>query len=260
MSNDINDILKDWPTESEMAARCIVGSDGAEQLQLRVDLGLLQMHLDGRPDGEKPFGRQSLLDHLHDLVASSPEAKIDDDTWDEVDREIMQFYQRRRALLMLGAQAQSDGEVELAIGYYRRSIRDANHNLAVMDLIRHHSCCQEFIEGHERYRPFVIMHRTLAEAQIELLQKDPHEAVERLKSGVDQIETIYETVEAPEMAGQDPSIMQLRALERQVRKRHDILMTLQEQLEEAVSNERYERAAELRDKLRAKQAAKAYSA
>lgn len=259
MSNDINDILKDWPADSEMAARRIVGDDGVEQVQLRIDLGLLQMHLDGRPDGEKPLGSPTLLDHLRGVIQRRPEEEFDDETWDEVDREIMQFYQRRRALLMLGAQAQADGKIDPAISYYRRSIRDASHNLAVMDLIRQHSPCQEFIEGHERYRPFVIMHRTLAEAQIELLQKDPHEAVERLKVGIEQIEAIYEELDAPEMAGQDPSIMQLRALEQQVRKRHDILLTLQEQLDEAVSNERYEKAAELRDKLQARRAAKVYS-
>ena len=37
-------------------ARKIVGEDGKEKLQVRLDLGLLQMELNGRPDGERPHG------------------------------------------------------------------------------------------------------------------------------------------------------------------------------------------------------------
>ena len=30
---------------------------------MRIDLGLLQMELDGRPDGQRPHGFESLLDY-----------------------------------------------------------------------------------------------------------------------------------------------------------------------------------------------------
>ena len=40
----------------------ISGRDGVEKIQLRVDLGLLQMNARGRPDGKHPYGRESLLE------------------------------------------------------------------------------------------------------------------------------------------------------------------------------------------------------
>jgi len=41
--------------------RTLKGKDGMPKIQLRVDLGLLQMNAEGRPDGKKPFGHESLL-------------------------------------------------------------------------------------------------------------------------------------------------------------------------------------------------------
>ncbi|MBN1342024.1 MAG: UvrB/UvrC motif-containing protein [Phycisphaerae bacterium] len=253
MTKDISEILKNWPTESELAARRIVGKDGTEQIQLRIDLGILQMELDGRPDGERPFGQPSLLDHLLRVSGGKPDLELDAETWNELDREIYQFYHRRRALLILGAHSHAEGENSEAIRHYRRAVRDANHNLRIMDFIKGHSPNDEFVEGHERYRPFVLMHRTLAEAQTELINKDADQAIERLKEGIAAIEETYEEAEGAEMVQQDPSILQLRALERQIRRQHSLDKTLQEQLDEAVRNEEYERAAELRDRMRARQ-------
>ncbi len=50
MSLDLNTILKDWPHENgNIKVRKITGLDGREKLQLRVDLGVLQMEMSGRP-------------------------------------------------------------------------------------------------------------------------------------------------------------------------------------------------------------------
>src|SRR5438093_71165 len=54
MSLDLNTILKDWPHENgHVKVRKITGLDGREKLQLRVDLGVLQMEVTGRPDGQR---------------------------------------------------------------------------------------------------------------------------------------------------------------------------------------------------------------
>src|ERR1043165_7284393 len=55
MSLDLNTILKDWPHQNgSIKVRKIVGLDGREKLQLRIDLGGLQMELRGRPHGVRP--------------------------------------------------------------------------------------------------------------------------------------------------------------------------------------------------------------
>ena len=49
---NIDSILKDWGYEpGEVAARVVRGSDGRDVLQMRIDMGLLQLEVDGRPDG-----------------------------------------------------------------------------------------------------------------------------------------------------------------------------------------------------------------
>src|ERR1700748_603465 len=64
MSLDLNTILKDWPYESgTVKVRKITGLDGREKLQLRVDLGVLQMEITGRPDGLRPHNCEALLEY-----------------------------------------------------------------------------------------------------------------------------------------------------------------------------------------------------
>ena len=63
LSQDIAGILDGWEFEPDaIQVRIITGDDGAEKIQMRIDLGLIQMELDGRPDGERPEGFESLLD------------------------------------------------------------------------------------------------------------------------------------------------------------------------------------------------------
>src|SRR5947209_20597866 len=52
---DITSALRGWAFEpGQVNVRLIRGNDGKPKLQLRLDLGLLQMELDGRPDGKRP--------------------------------------------------------------------------------------------------------------------------------------------------------------------------------------------------------------
>src|SRR3954471_19553391 len=63
-SKDITSILKGWDYESgTINVRKVLGLDGVPKLQMRLDLGLLQMEMNGRPDGEKPHGCESLLEY-----------------------------------------------------------------------------------------------------------------------------------------------------------------------------------------------------
>ena len=73
MSNDLSRILDDWKFQpDEVMVRIVPGDDGRSKIQLRVDLGILQMEMDGRPDGFRPEGFESWLDYyehqqqLHD--------------------------------------------------------------------------------------------------------------------------------------------------------------------------------------------------
>jgi hypothetical protein len=61
MSLDQNTFLKDWPHENgNIKVRKITGVDGREKLQLRVDLGVLQMEMSGRPGRRRKARLMSL--------------------------------------------------------------------------------------------------------------------------------------------------------------------------------------------------------
>ena len=71
MDKDISHILKGWGYRpGQVTVRRITGDDGMDKVQLRLDLGLLQMEMVGRPDGKRPHGYESLLHyyqhHLED--------------------------------------------------------------------------------------------------------------------------------------------------------------------------------------------------
>ena len=51
MSKDITNILAGWDfNPDELQVRIIPGDDGRERIQMRLDLGVLQMELAGRPE------------------------------------------------------------------------------------------------------------------------------------------------------------------------------------------------------------------
>src|SRR4051794_7634989 len=54
-SKDVTPVLRGWDYESgTINVRKIYGLDGQPKLQMRLDLGLLQMEMNGRPDGVRP--------------------------------------------------------------------------------------------------------------------------------------------------------------------------------------------------------------
>ncbi len=77
MSLDLNTLLNDWEHESgAIKVRKVPGLDGREKLQLRIDLGLLQMEMTGRPDGKRPHNCESLLQY-HQRRAARADARGD---------------------------------------------------------------------------------------------------------------------------------------------------------------------------------------
>src|SRR5258708_3142957 len=53
--------------------------DGKEKIQLRVDVDLLQMNGEGRPDGKHPFGHESLYEHYQSQLEKYRAAHNNDD-------------------------------------------------------------------------------------------------------------------------------------------------------------------------------------
>ena len=55
MSQDIDAALRGWEFKpGEVQARQVQAEDGRQVLQMRMDLGIIQMEAEGRPDGTRP--------------------------------------------------------------------------------------------------------------------------------------------------------------------------------------------------------------
>lgn len=251
MRRDIDDALHDWPYDpepGETVAREIQARDGRTVLQVRQELGILQMEVDGRPDGERPHGFRTYLDYLrHRATNRGPKSRNRVRPWvlapehfAEVDREFIQFYHRRMAWL--------------ALQRYDRMLQDADHTLDLMDFVHRHSDDEDFITSHERFRGLVIFHRTQAAAAIALEDRRADQAIDAIREGASRLrdhqedwDEEFDEDEIPDQA----LIDQLHLLEREIRHNFGVGPTLREQLDEAVSVEDYERAAKLRDQIRA---------
>lgn len=234
---DIDRILKSWEYQpNEVSARLVRAADGREVIQLRIDMGLLQMEVDHRPDGTQPGGAETYFDYLLALAIHEGEGfQLSIEQCMEVDREFVQFYQRRLCWL--------------ALRRYDLAIRDADHSLALMDFVRGCSPSEEWTWSHEKYRPFVIFHRTQAAALGALERDAPDQAIEAVNVGLDQMQQFYAAADAEEAMEDDELAQRLQELRESIRDQYQVGRTLLEQLNEAVAAEEYERAAQLRDQI-----------
>ena len=252
MRRDIDDALHDWPFEpdkSDVKAREVRTRDGRSVLQVRVELGILQLEAEGRPDGLRPHGFATYLDYLrYRAAARGQKSKDPSGPWTmsathctEADREFIQFFHRRVAWLSLQR--------------FDKAIRDADHTLGLMDFVSRHGPNEDYITSHERLRGLVLFHRAQAAAALALERRKPEEAVEQVQEGIASLQRHEEdwVTENPEDELPDGSLVdQLKVVEVEIRKHFQVPKTLREQLDEAVALEDYERAARLRDQIRAR--------
>ena len=246
MDKDLSPLLGGWAFQSgDVCARKIVGEDGKEKLQVRLDLGLLQMELYGRPDGERPHDYESALDCYLDRLeshraenGSGDGFQLDEEACNELWQEGVQYYQRYYCLLHMGD--------------YEGVLRDTAHNLAVFDLVKTYCEDDEAKICFEQYRPYVVMIHARSKGEIRLQSKDYEGALEVAKEGIDEIRSFFESFGDPELVDSSEELQALESWAEEIRRERPlgIRQRLFRKLREAVSQEQYEEAAQLRDRLR----------
>ena len=199
-------------------------------------MGILQMETENRPDGERPGGEPTYLDHVRrQAKKKSRRFVLSEDECLEMDREFLQYYNRRICWL--------------ALREFERAVADADHTLALMDFVATHSPNRDWTVSHEQYRPFVLFHRTQAAALARLEDGGPESALEEIDRGLGRIRGVFEGVEGEEQFDDDELVEQLKRLKEWIRDHYHVGRTLAEQLAEAVATEQYELAAQLRDQI-----------
>jgi hypothetical protein len=243
MKRDLSYFLTDWQFDpTDICARKIRGRDGREKLQVRLDLGVLQMEIKGRPDGETPKGHASMLDHYLDKLEAHRKKGESDDTFrldadecGDLGQEGLLFYHRYICLLRLGE--------------FEGVVRDTTHNLALLDLVQAYAEDEEDRLSFEQYRPYVLMINTRAKGELCLLDEDHQGALQRIEEGMSKIRASLEACE--EIDGEEElQALSTWAEEIDRDKPRTLLQQLTLDLQQAIADERYEQAAKLRDRLR----------
>jgi hypothetical protein len=230
-------MLRDWAFEpGRPVVRRAKGDDGREVLQMRVDMGILQLETKGRPDGDRPSGLATYYDYL---VAAAfqegTEFELDETRQQEVDREFYQYYHRRICWLTLNE--------------YALAAEDAEHSLRLMDFTSANAADREWALMHEQYRPFVMFHQVQATALTRLQADEPEGAVQVIGSGLDSLRSLFLQHGAEEHFDADVFVQKLREMQESIKSHFHLGPTLAEQLADAVATEQYELAAKLRDRL-----------
>ncbi len=227
--SDLTAILREFPYEpGRVQARIVAAADGRQVVQVRVELGILQMECDGRPDGGP-----SVLDTVRG--AGRP---LSDPA-------------HAAAARIEAAQVQHRAVAYLALGDAPRALRDADQVLAVLGRLADEGPAVER-DWAEGARFSALVFRTRAAAAVCTRQGRSRDAVGAVDVGLKLLH-----VQATRLGIDDQfdSLADVRAL----RTLRDALQPqlppaqraeLEQRLLAAVRAENYELAAILRDELR----------
>jgi hypothetical protein len=235
-------LLAKWPYDAgQVTARQVEGDDGVSRVQVRLELGLLQMETDGRPDGIRPHGHPTLLDwHLDQrgtwIVANGDAIGfvLSSDEFRALRDETVQIYHRYVALF--------------AVGRFDLVVRDVDSNLQRLDLIRDHGATEGERTMLEQFRPALVCMRARAEAERALREGQPRQALGLIDAGLAALRDVLDGA----MFEQANEVLLLRGM-------RDVLVPklpssqraeLLERVQAAIDAENYELAAILRDELR----------
>jgi len=247
MNLDISHLLEDWDYQpGQVAVRKFKTKDGTEKIQLRVDLGLLQMNASGRPDGKRPFGRESLFDHFQARLEKQRRANPgagDDYTLKAEDcaklqQEAIQYHHRYICLFQLED--------------YEAVIRDTNRNAAVFDFVDEYAESEELAWSLQQFRPQLLMMQIRARGMQALHNDKYADAIAVIETGLQDLRTFYREHSRHDLLEQSGEIHSLETWLQEVQLKRPLSERerLEHALDEAVRQEDYEKAAQVRDALR----------
>lgn len=245
---DLKSTLREWPYDpDQISVRKILGADGEIRIQMRVELGILQMEGQGRPDGARPHGCPTLVDYHQrrmpvddegnsdpgDFVLSGKECRALRD-------EASVYYRRYVAMFVLEE--------------FEAVARDTAHTLTIFDLCRDYGAERDDRECLERYRPYVMMMNARAQAYQALQESEPTSALAHVKRGILNIQALYEERGDDEALRKSEELKMLRNLAKEMSEQipEDSLLATRRALRQALELEHFEEAARLRDVLRKK--------
>lgn len=257
MAKDISQILDGWNYDpNDVSVRIVPGLDGRDKIQVRLELGLLQFELDGRPDGQRvDGGHESWLDHYEILAAEherlapdGPPYFLESDDCQRLLREGVQYYHRYISFWHLQR--------------YELCARDTQRNLRLFHFVTQHARHEKDKLQFDQWRPYVTMMHARSVAMPLVLLGDYAAAVGVVDAGIRGIRSFLEQYDELARSGDCEELTWLTNWREQLQARvsadavheNDTVERRDEELRQAlrlaVKEERFEDAARLRDQLR----------
>ena len=250
MIDDITKVLQNWDYRlGRVDARRVKGEDGADKLQLRIDLGLLQMNAQRRPDGKRPFGHPTLLDHfVNRLEEFRKKHSGEDDNFTINPDECAKLQQE-------------------AIQYHHRSIcnfeledfeaveRDTEHILELLDFVQDFAAQDDIGQSFQQFRPQTIMMQVRAVGTELLADGNYKAAIAEIIAAIEELNLFYTEMGREELVDNSMEVHSLREwlkdVETEAAEKKPMTQgeKLQHKLNKAIEQEDYEAAAKLRDQL-----------
>ncbi len=138
---------------------------------------------------------------------------------------------------------------------WMRTARDTTRNLRLFDLIRRYAKRAEDRTQLEQWRPYVVRVNAVSRAMMALDKQQFETALKIVREGIEDIEVLADMENPTFQFERDRSLTALRDLAEQIERDRPVseIERLQRELRQAVESEQFERAAKLRDRLRALQ-------
>lgn len=253
MSLDLHDVMSDWNCPpGEISARLVRGSDGTPLVQLRLDLGIMQMEVEGRPDGRRPHGRPTIFEYIRSELRLGHDG-VSEEEWRELDREIHQINYRRLALTSLAEEALGRNDVSTAGDYLKRALEDINFCLEALCFAAETQ--SSISQTTLALRPTLTFQRGRLTVQRFILLEAYEEAIEHALQGAQALRELLAELGLDEaQCEEDPGIQHLLMIAGHLREEYEIPETIRERLARAVAEDDFETAAMLRDVLQKREA------
>lgn len=245
MIRDLRTILDGWEFEpGKISVRKIIGRDGREKIQTRIDLGVLQLECCGRPDGQRPQGCESLLEYHDQRLREHIEIYGDDDDFvlspedcRDLRHEAYLYYQRYLSAFVLEE--------------YDAVERDTARNLRVVELCERYAAREMDRAALRAQRAYVTMMNCRARAYLALQNRRFDAALSTVAEGLRTLHALHSPDEDDESCSCAREIQTLKNLRQEILEKmpSDAPARLQAELQAALRREDYETAARIRDQL-----------
>lgn len=232
--DDLTPILGRWEySQGAPQLRFLAGIGDIVRIQIRLEAGILQFELTGRPDGSRPQGCESWLEHW-----SNCGERVPWEGFSALVSEVALYHQRAVAFMLLDD--------------FASCARDCARNIGAVAFMQRRAAAEVDTAACQSLQVAAVLLRTRAEASACVQKRDTHGALAAIDRGLAALHQPTEQGNEAQQASQSPEAALLRSMRDALvpklpsSQRVDLEMRLQS----ALRLENYELAVILRNELR----------